>query len=61
MVMIDMKKNTHISLLLITSMLFACSQEEATVCRNDPPGFLITNVEIIDGSGHTGCLWCLAR
>ena len=26
-------------------------QEEATVCRNDPPGFLITNVEIIDGSG----------
>ena len=43
---IDMKKNMHIGLLLITSMLFACSQEEATVCRNDPPGFLITNVEI---------------
>ena len=32
-------------------MLFACTQEEATVCRNDPPGFLVTNVEIIDGSG----------
>ncbi len=32
-------------------MLFACTQEEVTVCRNDPPGFLITNVEIIDGSG----------
>ena len=51
MVMIDMKKNTHIGLLLITSMLFACTQEEANICRNDPPGFLITNVEIIDGSG----------
>lgn len=47
----DMKKYRHLSLLLITSILFACSQEEETVCRNDPPGFLITNVEIIDGSG----------
>ena len=51
MVTIDMKMNTRIALLLVTSMLFACSQEEAPVCRNDPPGFLITNVQIINGSG----------
>ena len=51
MVMIDMKTNTLLSLLLITSMLFACTPEEVTVCRNDPPGFLITNVSIIDGLG----------
>jgi N-acyl-D-amino-acid deacylase len=49
--MIEMNKKTHITLLLATSLLFACTQEEETVCRNDPPGFLISNVEIIDGSG----------
>lgn len=32
-------------------MLSACSQEQNVVCRNDPPGFLISNVEVIDGSG----------
>jgi N-acyl-D-amino-acid deacylase len=37
--------------LLAALMLGACTQEEATVCLNDPPGFLISNVEIIDGSG----------
>jgi N-acyl-D-amino-acid deacylase len=47
----DMKQKTHFTLLLTAPMLFACTQEEATVCRNDPPGFLVTNVEIIDGSG----------
>ena len=31
--------------------LGGCSEEEATVCRNDPPGFLITNVSVMDGSG----------
>ncbi len=46
-----MNNKTHITLLLATSMLFSCTQEEETVCRNDPPGFLISNVEIIDGSG----------
>ena len=46
-----MNKKTPLALLGIASMLFACSQEQATDCRNDPPGFLITNVEIIDGSG----------
>jgi N-acyl-D-amino-acid deacylase len=51
MVTIDMNKNAHLTLLITASMLFACTQEEVTVCRNDPPGFLITNVEIIDGSG----------
>ncbi len=51
MVTIDMHKNTYLALLITASMLFACTQEEVTVCRNDPPGYLITNVEIIDGSG----------
>ena len=46
-----MNKNNFPVFLLATSLLGACTQEEATVCRNDPPGFLITNVEIIDGSG----------
>ncbi len=46
-----MNKKTPLALLGIASMLCACSQEQATVCRNDPPGFLITDVEIIDGSG----------
>lgn len=51
MVMIDMNRSTRLTLLITATMLFACTQEEVTVCRNDPPGFLITNVEIIDGSG----------
>ncbi len=51
MATIDMNKNTHFTLLVIASMFLACTQEEATVCRNDRPGFLITNVDIIDGSG----------
>ena len=46
-----MNKSTYLTLLITVSMLFACTQEEVTVCLNDPPGFLITNVEIIDGSG----------
>jgi N-acyl-D-amino-acid deacylase len=28
-----------------------CSQEEAATCLNEAPGFLITNVQVIDGSG----------
>jgi len=51
MVTIDMNKKPHLTLLITASMLFACTQEEVTVCRNVAPGFLITNVEIIDGSG----------
>ena len=47
----DLKRRTFLTLLAAASVLFACTQEEATVCRNDPPGFLIANVEIIDGSG----------
>jgi N-acyl-D-amino-acid deacylase len=34
--------------------LFGCAEEDATVCRNDPPGFLITNAIVIDGSGAPG-------
>jgi N-acyl-D-amino-acid deacylase len=37
--------------LLSVFLLGACVQEEPTVCRNDPPGFLISNVRIVDGSG----------
>jgi len=51
MVTIDMHKKPYLALLITVSILFACTQEEVTVCRNDAPGFLITNVEIIDGSG----------
>jgi N-acyl-D-amino-acid deacylase len=29
----------------------ACSREQAATCRNNPPGFLISNVQIVDGSG----------
>jgi N-acyl-D-amino-acid deacylase len=46
-----MSKNTPLALLFTAVLLGACTQEEASVCRNDPPGFLIDNVEIIDGSG----------
>ena len=47
----ELKRRAHLTLLAAASVLFACTQGEAPVCRNDPPGFLITNVEIIDGSG----------
>jgi N-acyl-D-amino-acid deacylase len=40
-----------IFLLGLASAFAACGTEVAPVCRNDPPGFLITNVQIIDGSG----------
>jgi N-acyl-D-amino-acid deacylase len=46
-----MNRNALPALLLVVLALGACSQEEAAVCRNNPPGFLINNVEIIDGSG----------
>ncbi len=39
------------ALLLSVFLLGACSQEQVTVCRNDPPGFLVSNIQIIDGSG----------
>ncbi len=37
--------------LLAAAILPGCAEKEATVCQNDPPGFLITNAQIIDGSG----------
>ena len=37
--------------LLAAVILPGCAEKEATVCQNDPPGFLITNAQIIDGSG----------
>jgi N-acyl-D-amino-acid deacylase len=32
----------------------ACTNGEAPVCRNDSPGFLVTNVIVMDGSGSPG-------
>lgn len=46
-----MNKRTLPALLLTSLALGACSQDQPAVCRNDPPGFLISNVDIIDGSG----------
>lgn len=37
--------------ILATIFLAACTREEATPCFNEAPGFLITNVQVIDGSG----------
>ena len=37
--------------LFATIALTACSQEEPSTCMNEAPGFLITNVQVIDGSG----------
>ena len=36
--------------LIILSAIAACGQEEPAVCHNDS-GFLIINVQVIDGSG----------
>lgn len=49
-----MKFRVQFFTLLIAAILFGCAEEEATVCRNDPPGFLITNAIVIDGSGTPG-------
>jgi len=38
-------------LLLATTILTACTQEQTPTCNNPTPGFLITNVQVIDGSG----------
>lgn len=40
-------------LVVVQTLVFlgACSEEQAPACRNDPPGFLITNVSVIDGRG----------
>ena len=46
-----MSTGKYAALLLSIFLVCACSQEQPTVCRNDPPGLLISNVNIIDGSG----------
>lgn len=48
---IGSKGLTIVVVLLATLGVTSCSQNGTPVCRNDPPGFLITNVHIIDGSG----------
>jgi len=40
--------------LLLVATLAGCAEDEATVCRNDPPGFLISNAVVVDGSGSPG-------
>lgn len=37
--------------LFATIAISGCAQEETTACSNSQPGFLITNVQVIDGSG----------
>lgn len=41
----------RVAALFATIALTGCSQEEAATCSNNEPGFLITNVQVIDGSG----------
>lgn len=41
----------RLSILLAALTMVACSRDEAPTCRNDPPGYLIHNVSIVDGSG----------
>lgn len=41
-------------LFLVTALavvLGGCGSEQTSACRNDAPGFLITNIQVIDGSG----------
>ncbi len=40
--------------ILVAISLLGCAEDEAAVCRNDPPGFLIINAQLIDGSGAAG-------
>ncbi len=47
-----MSRRQLIALVLAANALGACAPEAPTVCRNDPPGFVIQNVEIIDGAGR---------
>ena len=37
--------------LLAAITVSACSQEEPSTCLNEAPGFLLTNVQVIDGTG----------
>lgn len=48
---IDGRICRQLAFLLAASILFACTREDPAACRNDPPGFLIDNIEIVDGSG----------
>ena len=40
-----------LSVICALSLLVGCAREESEVCVNEAPGFLITNVMLIDGSG----------
>jgi len=44
-------KNIHRASILTVYIIAGCGGEQTAECRNDAPGFLITNVEVIDGSG----------
>jgi N-acyl-D-amino-acid deacylase len=37
--------------VLSLALTAGCSPEDASMCSNEAPGFLITNVQVIDGSG----------
>jgi N-acyl-D-amino-acid deacylase len=47
----EMNKNLIYLLALIVIVLSACTRKQPAVCSNPAPGFLISNVQIIDGSG----------
>jgi len=43
--------NRFIISVSLAAFLIGCAQEETPVCTNDAPGYLLTNIEVIDGSG----------
>ncbi len=42
---------TTIFSLMALSAIAGCGRDEAPICSNEAPGFLVTNVQVIDGSG----------
>jgi N-acyl-D-amino-acid deacylase len=43
--------NRFIISVSLAAFLIGCAQEETPVCTNDAPGYLLTNIEVIDGTG----------
>ncbi|MGI9203313.1 MAG: N-acyl-D-amino-acid deacylase family protein [Woeseiaceae bacterium] len=44
-------EKAHAATIAAIFVLVGCSNDQTADCRNDAPGFLITNVDVIDGSG----------
>ena len=43
--------NKLVAIAFSLSLLAGCAQEETPVCTNDVPGFLLSNIKVIDGTG----------